>query len=195
MPLKPVGFPSSAEGVSNPLTEDLDMGGFDVINSPSLFDISLFMAEVSSIANQEPAMQDVQFQINFGPGALGISDPAMIDSKGTITINRDGDFQFTNVIQIGRAGNPGVVFLIISYFLDGVQPGNTGFFKISSDDITAPWIYIESLYFTAGQEIELFILRSSDGVDEGGLFGYDPTVPGINNVVPAVIRLALLRGE
>lgn len=148
---------------------------------------------VSLASSQQPTGLGVAnaIKVEFGAAQNTVSDPAMIDSAGKVTINEAGTYRIKLALQFGRTGASGTSILFFRALINGIQIGRTLATKLSNASDTT---YLENdnwINFPAGTTVEVEIMRDSAGSNFGGLFQTVPSVEaGAWNDAPcAVIRV------
>lgn len=170
--------------------DDLDTSG-GVTNIASHL-ISTRVLEGSSIAaTQSPSAVDTPIQIEFGSATGTVSDPVMMDSLGTITINEAGLYLVKTSLQVGRTSATGVSVIYLKVDINGTQAGRSLVVKLDNADSSAIVEDDSLVVLPAGAEIKYYLMRDSAGSNYGGLFKFTPTTLGATwNVAPsAYIRI------
>jgi hypothetical protein len=132
--------------------------------------------------SQEPSALDTPINVNFGVAQGTINDPVMIDATGLTTFNEAGTYILDGRIQFGRTGASGVSIVVGSIEIDGSIPPNARSVtaKMANADVTTPITLSRILQAVPGTTMRFRIYRDSAGTNFGGLFGFDPTLPGWN---------------
>lgn len=151
--------------------------------------------DATSLApNQQPTGVGVTnaIKVEFGAAQNTLSDPAMIDSAGKVTINQAGTYRIKLALQFGRTGASGTSTVLFRALINGLQIGRTLATKLSNSNDT---VYLENdnwINFPAGSTIEVEIMRDASGSNFGGLF---ETVPTLEAGSWAVAPCAVIRVE
>jgi hypothetical protein len=147
---------------------------------------------LSTAGTQEPTGLDLPLQIEFGGAQFTGSDPVMISTDGTVTINETGLYRFKVSLAVGRSGGSGTSQLFVRVLVGGVQAGQSIHFQLGNSDVYTPYSDEAWVTIPAGAELKYEIVRDSAGVDAGGLFSGDPTLPDWNSNPCAAIRIERL---
>jgi len=131
--------------------------------------------EGSSPVNQTPAGLDIPMKISYGPAqALPL---VSLSATGDITINESGQYLFTFDLQYGRIGAGGVSWLFFWILIDGNQFGDSTLAKLDNSNSDFPYRVEVPITLTAGQTLNTWLVRDSQGNNSGGLFTELPTLP------------------
>lgn len=138
------------------------------------------------LSDQQPLAVDTPTQVAFGGGATALE--ATLDANGTLTILEEGIYNLLGGFNVGRSSNSGEALHIKWLEVNGVQAGNTIGAIIQNVRIAFTQQVEFTAFFPAGSEIKLFQARDSQGVNDGGLFVFTPTLP-LNVSPSASIRV------
>lgn len=160
-----------------------DDAGVDTPMTPGGVNIShQLLLDASSFSDQIPTGLDVTTQVEFGVAQGTGSDPVMIDSSGTVTINEDLDsITLGLLVSFGRTGGAGVSEV---FFRSVVTIGATVIFstpifvKIDNANSQQSTFVVSNLAFPAGTTIEIQFVRDPAGNDSGSLLSQTPTATG-----------------
>lgn len=154
-------------GVDTPMTP----GGVDVAFSPMLF--------AESMVDQNPAGLDVTTPITFGPAQGTVSDPAMINALGDITINEDVSALIITVIAaFGRVGGAGISELFFRSTFNGSPIGTPISTKIDNANTQQITFIVNHFAVPSGTVLAFEFVRDPAGNNSGGLLTGTPTATG-----------------
>lgn len=114
-------------------------------------------------------------QIEFGAASGTVSDPVMIGSNGTVTINQEGLYRVKVALQFGRSGGAGVSHLLFRVKVNDVQAGRSVSHFLDSADNTMYFENDDWIFFPAGTTLKFEVMRDSAGNNSGGLVSYTAT--------------------
>jgi len=157
---------------------------FDNLKFNSLMpfnDANVVLVAFSAI-NQAPTLTDTPVQVVFGAAQGSVSDPVMIDAAGKITYNQTGIYFAANQFRIGRTGSVATAQFILAYKLNGAWNESMSASIIDNADNTFTVTTSGYFSFTAGDYIEVFMIRDSIGNNDGGLFAFNPALAGIPDI-------------
>ena len=154
-------------GVDTPMTP----GGVSVAFSPMLF--------AESMVDQNPTGLDVTTQMTFGPAQGSVSDPAMIDALGNITINEDVSALIVTVIAaFGRVGGVGISEMFFRSTFNGAPIGTPILTKIDNANTQQITFIVNHFAVPSGTVLGFEFVRDPAGNDSGGLLTGTPTATG-----------------
>lgn len=130
----------------------------------------------ASTATQAPSAVDTALQVSFGAAQGSASDPVMINAAGLVTFNQAGDFAVRVKLQCGRTGATGTSILLSRLVLGGAQLGSAACVKLTQTDATTPTDSRVVMNPTAGQTLQVQIMRDSAGSNFGGVYPQTATV-------------------
>lgn len=130
----------------------------------------------ASTATQAPSAVDTALQVSFGAAQGSASDPVMINAAGTVTFNTAGNYAVRVKLQCGRTGATGTSILLSRLVLDGAQLGSAACVKLTQTDATTPTDSRVVVNPTAGQTLQVQIMRDSTGSNFGGVYPQTATV-------------------
>lgn len=130
----------------------------------------------ASTATQAPSAVDIALQVSFGSAQGSASDPVMINAAGTVTFNTAGNYAVRIKLQNGRTGATGTSILLSRILLNGVQVGSSAAVKMTQTDATTPSESRVVVNPTAGQTLQVQIMRDSAGSNFGGVYPQTATV-------------------
>ena len=124
----------------------------------------------SSNVAQAPTAVDTPLQVAFGTAQGEPSDPVMIDAAGLVTFNQAGNYAVRVKLQCGRTGASGTSILLSRLVLGGTQVGSAACVKLTQTDATTPTDSRVVMNPTAGQTLQVQIMRDSAGSNFGGIY-------------------------
>lgn len=124
----------------------------------------------ASTATQAPTVVDTPLQLSFGAAQGSASDPVMINAAGTVTFNTAGNYAVRVKLQCGRTGATGTSILLSRLVLGGTQLGSAACVKLTQTDATTPTDSRVVMNPTAGQTLQVQIMRDSAGSNFGGVY-------------------------
>ncbi|QHJ82103.1 MAG: hypothetical protein [Bacteriophage sp.] len=130
----------------------------------------------ASTATQAPTAVDTPLQLSFGAAQGSASDPVMINAAGLVTFNQAGNYAVRVKLQCGRTGATGTSILLSRLVLGGAQLGSAACVKLTQTDATTPTDSRVVMSPTAGQTLQVQIMRDSAGSNFGGVYPQTATV-------------------
>ena len=130
----------------------------------------------ASTATQAPSAVDTPLQLSFGAAQGSASDPVMINAAGLVTFNQAGNYAVRVKLQCGRTGATGTSILLSRLVLGGAQLGSAACVKLTQTDATTPTDSRVVMNPTAGQTLQVQIMRDSAGSNFGGVYPQTATV-------------------
>lgn len=130
----------------------------------------------ASTATQAPTAVDTPLQLSFGGAQGSASDPVTINAAGLVTFNQAGNYAVRVKLQCGRTGATGTSILLSRLVLGGAQLGSAACVKLTQTDATTPTDSRVVMSPTAGQTLQVQIMRDSAGSNFGGVYPQTATV-------------------
>lgn len=130
----------------------------------------------ASTTTQAPSAVDTPLQLSFGAAQGSASDPVMINAAGLVTFNQAGSYAVRVKLQCGRTGATGTSILLSRLVLGGAQLGSAACVKLTQTDATTPTDSRVVMSPTAGQTLQVQIMRDSAGSNFGGVYPQTATV-------------------
>lgn len=130
----------------------------------------------ASTATQAPTAVDTPLQLSFGVAQGSASAPVMINAAGLVTFNQAGNYAVRVKLQCGRTGATGTSILLSRLVLGGAQFGSAACVKLTQTDATTPTDSRVVMNPTAGQTLQVQIMRDSAGSNFGGVYPQTATV-------------------
>lgn len=130
----------------------------------------------ASTAAQAPSAVDTALQLTFGAAQGSASDPVMVNAAGLVTFNTAGNYAVRVKLQCGRTGATGTSILLSRLVLGGAQLGSAACVKLTQTDATTPTDSRVVMNPTAGQTLQVQIMRDSTGSNFGGVYPQTATV-------------------
>lgn len=130
----------------------------------------------ASTATQAPTAVDTPLQLPFGAAQGSASDPVMINAAGLVAFNIAGSYAVRVKLQCGRTGTTGTSILLSRLVLGGAQLGSAACVKLTQTDATTPTDSRVVMSPTAGQTLQVQIMRDSAGSNFGGVYPQTATV-------------------
>lgn len=130
----------------------------------------------SSLVAQSPTAVDTPLQVAFGAAQGAPADPVMINAAGLVTFNQAGNYAVRVKLQCGRTGASGTSILLSRLVLGGTQLGSAACVKLTQTDATTPTDSRVVMKPTAGQTLQVQIMRDSAGSNFGGIYPQAATV-------------------
>ena len=95
-----------------------------------------------------------------------------IDVNGTVTFNRAGTYFLSFYFQFGRDNTAGTSNLVLWSRINNATSGQPVFARAQNPAILTPIELTLPVKFNAGDELEGFVMRDTNGNDDGGLRSY-----------------------
>ena len=130
----------------------------------------------SSLVSQSPTALDTPLQVAFGAAQGAPADPVSISAAGLVTFNVAGNYAVRVKLQCGRTGASGTSILLSRLVLGGTQLGSAACVKLTQTDATTPTDSRVVMNPTAGQTLQVQIMRDSAGSNFGGIYPQAATV-------------------
>lgn len=146
----------------------------------------------SSLVAQAPTAVDTPLQVAFGAAQGAPSDPVMIDAAGLVTFNQAGNYAVRVRLQCGRTGDSGASILLSRLVLGGEQVGSAACVKLTQADATTPTDSRVVMNPTAGQTLQVQIMRDSAGSNFGGIYPQAATVTSWGTAPSALLVISRL---
>ena len=146
-------------------------------------------AQAESNVEQSNTVVDVNIPITFGAGSGNVNDAVMIDSSGLITFNLGGDYHISMLLNASRDNSNQVAYLVLSSVVNGAVPSYPLVISIdkSGDNIPVP-VRIP-VTVSDGDTLQFMQARDSSGPNDGGLFPFATSLPGLPDVPSARILI------
>ena len=145
----------------------------------------------SSVA-QAPTAVDTPLQVAFGAAQGAPSDPVSISAAGLVTFNQAGNYAVRVKLQCGRTGASGTSILLSRLVLGGAQIGSAACVKLTQTDATTPTDSRVVMNPTAGQTLQVQIMRDSAGSNFGGIYPQAATVTAWSTAPSALLVISRL---
>lgn len=148
----------------------------------------------SALTAQEPVGLNTPISINFGATTAGQG----VNYDGTtneFTCTQSGFYDFWLEAEFGRTTAAGEAYLVAyqEIFVSGVwvSVGTPTYAKLDDNNQTIPYREQQKSYLEVGQKIRFRLLKDSQGIDNGGLYSFNPTIssPNIANAPSAQITI------
>lgn len=146
----------------------------------------------SSLVAQAPTAVDTPLQVAFGAAQGAPSDPVSISSAGLVTFNEAGNYAVRVKLQCGRTGASGTSILLSRLVLGGTQLGSAACVKLTQTDATTPTDSRVVMNPTAGQTLQVQIMRDSAGSNFGGIYPQAATVTAWGTAPSALLVISRL---
>lgn len=146
----------------------------------------------SSSVAQAPAAVDTPLQVAFGAAQGAPADPVMINAAGLVTFNQAGNYAVRVKLQCGRTGASGTSILLSRLVLGGAQLGSAACVKLTQTDATTPTDSRVVMNPTAGQTLQVQIMRDSSGSNFGGIYPQAATVTAWGTAPSALLVISRL---
>lgn len=146
----------------------------------------------SSSVAQAPSAVDTPLQVAFGAAQGAPSDPVSISSAGLVTFNQAGNYAVRVKLQCGRTGASGTSILLSRLVLGGAQLGSAACVKLTQTDATTPTDSRVVMNTTAGQTLQVQIMRDSAGSNFGGIYPQAATVTTWGTAPSALLVISRL---
>lgn len=140
--------------------------------------------------DQEPAGLDTPLQVVFGPAQA--AQFIELAADGSITFSNPTIRSFTIEIRlsVGRKGNPQTAFLYVYVSLNGIIHPYPTMVSLFNDDEYKPIHLTTISNYNEGDTLRFFIVRDSQGKNDGGLYTFDPALAGIESTHSAKISIS-----
>jgi hypothetical protein len=136
----------------------------------------------SSTTTQTPSATDTATQITFGAAQNTGADDVMIDAAGKITYNTTGVYFAATQFRVGRSTATATANLVIAYKVNGSWVESISGSIIDNADNTFTVSTSGYHNFTAGDYVEVFMIRDSSGQNDGGIYAFNPVLSGVPDV-------------
>lgn len=150
----------------------------DLADKPALAGYRQVLTGSSVAVSQNPSAVDTPLQVEFGAGV--VATDATLASNGTITFHTAGDYIVTLFLRFGRTSGTGAAILLNRFLINDVQGLNTNGLKLGDQDTIIPFSATLGVQASVGTTFKLQIMRDSAGINNGGLFRIQPTLPSWN---------------
>lgn len=145
-----------------------------------------------STVAQAPTAVDTPLQVAFGAAQGAPADPVMINAAGLVTFNQAGNYAVRVKLQCGRTGASGTSILLSRLVLGGAQFGSAACVKLTQTDATTPTDSRVVMNPTAGQALQVQIMRDSAGSNFGGIYPQAATVASWGTAPSALLVISRL---
>lgn len=145
-----------------------------------------------STVAQAPTAVDAPLQVAFGAAQGAPADPVMINAAGLVTFNQAGNYAVRVKLQCGRTGASGTSILLSRLVLGGAQFGSAACVKLTQTDATTPTDSRVVMNPTAGQTLQVQIMRDSAGSNFGGIYPQAATVASWGTAPSALLVISRL---
>ena len=146
----------------------------------------------SSLVAQAPTAVDTPLQVAFGAAQGAPADPVSISAAGLVTFNQAGNYAVRVKLQCGRTGASGTSILLSRLVLGGAQLGSAACVKLTQTDATTPTDSRVVMNPTAGQTLQVQIMRDSAGSNFGGIYPQAATVTAWGTAPSALLVISRL---
>lgn len=146
----------------------------------------------ASLVAQAPTAVDTPLQVAFGAAQGAPSDPVSISAAGLVTFNQAGNYAVRVKLQCGRTGASGTSILLSRLVLGGAQLGSAACVKLTQTDATTPTDSRVVMNPTAGQTLQVQIMRDSAGSNFGGIYPQAATVTSWGTAPSALLVISRL---
>lgn len=146
----------------------------------------------ASLVAQAPTAVDTPLQVAFGAAQGAPADPVMINAAGLVTFNQAGNYAVRVKLQCGRTGASGTSILLSRLVLGGAQLGSAACVKLTQTDATTPTDSRVVMNPTAGQALQVQIMRDSAGSNFGGIYPQAATVTSWGTAPSALLVISRL---
>lgn len=146
----------------------------------------------ASLVAQAPTAVDTTLQVAFGAAQGAPSDPVSISAAGLVTFNQAGNYAVRVKLQCGRTGASGTSILLSRLVLGGEQVGSAACVKLTQTDATTPTDSRVVMNPTAGQTLQVQIMRDSAGSNFGGIYPQAATVTAWGTAPSALLVISRL---
>ena len=146
----------------------------------------------ASLVAQAPTAVDTPLQVAFGAAQGAPADPVMINAAGLVTFNQAGNYAVRVKLQCGRTGASGTSILLSRLVLGGTQLGSAACVKLTQTDATTPTDSRVVMNPTAGQTLQVQIMRDSAGSNFGGIYQQAATVTSWGTAPSALLVISRL---
>jgi len=150
---------------------------------------TIFQATAYDFSDQIPVAKDTPLQIMFGAGTNTIADPIYIDGLGTIICEEEGYYEIDIVVVAGRDNINLVSKIIFWPEENGIVSEATTIMTIDSSTDRLPFTFSTNYHLFPNDEVKYFIARDDSGVNDGGLYTFSPSLPGVSDVPSSWIRI------
>lgn len=146
----------------------------------------------SSLVAQSPTAVDTPLQVAFGAAQGAPADPVSISAAGLVTFNQAGNYAVRVKLQCGCTGASGTSILLSRLVLGGAQIGSAACVKLTQTDATTPTDSRVVMNPTAGQTLQVQIMRDSTGSNFGGIFPQAAAVTAWGTAPSALLVISRL---
>lgn len=166
------------------------MADAPIYASPGVKEVEVLRAASNVV--QAPSAVDTPLTLSFGAAQHSASDPVMINAAGLVTFNQAGNYAVRIKTQNGRTGASGTSILLMRILVNGAQYGSPAATKITATDSTVPTESRVVLNPTAGQTMDIQIMRDSAGTNFGGVYPQAATVTAWGTAPSALLVISRL---
>lgn len=146
----------------------------------------------ASTVAQAPTAVDTPLQLSFGAAQGAPSYPVSISAAGLVTFNQAGNYAVRVKLQCGRTGASGTSILLSRLVLGGAQLGSAACVKLTQTDATTPTDSRVVMNPTAGQTLQVQIMRDSAGSNFGGIYPQTATITAWGTAPSALLVISRL---
>lgn len=146
----------------------------------------------ASLVAQAPTAVDTPLQVSFGAAQGAPANPVSISAAGLVTFNQAGNYAVRVKLQCGRTGASGTSILLSRLVLGGAQLGSSACVKLTQTDATTPTDSRVVMSPTAGQTLQVQIMRDSAGSNFGGIYPQAATVTAWGTAPSALLVISRL---
>lgn len=151
----------------------------------------LYGSSVASI--QQPSALDVPVQIEFG-SAQSLTD-VTLSGTGLITFVTPGQYLLEIFMRFGRTTGAGLAILFSRFMKNGTQFLNSNSITLQDSTQTIPYSATLMLDVVANDNFLVELVRSSSGINNGGLSQTVPTTAGWSISPSASIMVSKYKGN
>lgn len=139
----------------------------------------------SSLVTQEPVAVDTPIQITFGANQSNAY--FNLDALGNLTVLQAGNYNVFVRFVFGRTGAPGIAELFIRALLNGTQSLSSLHSRLDDGNTVVSSLFNASVTLPASAVATFELLRSSNGVNAGGIFAEPSPLAGWSAAPSAVL--------
>lgn len=143
--------------------------------------------ESGNTSNQLPVATDTPIQIAFGSPVSGTDITLAAD--GSITFNTTAYYHAQLNVNFGRSSGAGEAIMLLRATVNGTATGFVQSVKLPDANTFIPLQVETEGYIPAGTIYRVYVMRDSTGINNGGLYAFNPTLAGWDDAPSAWIRI------
>jgi hypothetical protein len=151
--------------------------------------------EVFDDTVQTPLGLDIPLQVKFGPAVLSESGFISVDEFGTIKNISDNVLEYNTFteLSVGRSGTPQTSYIYMYAEYNGFILQKTNVVSLFNSEEYKLVTLTSAFEVQPDDEVKMFIVRDSQGANDGGLRPFTPALPGVGIAHSASLTLEYTR--